>query len=95
MTEENVTKILKSQKNFLKQKFQVKKIGVFGSFARGEQNRHSDIDIIVEFSKPIGWEFYDLQDYLKYILKKDVDLVTKKALKPQIRKIILSEVKYA
>lgn len=95
MTRKNIEKILKSQKQLLKEKFQVKKIGVFGSFARGEESKDSDIDILVEFYEPIGWEFFDLQDYLKDILRREVDLVTKKALKPQIKTVILNEVKYA
>lgn len=95
MTGRNIEKILKSQKQPLKEKFQVKKIGVFGSFARGEESKDSDIDILVEFYGPIGWEFFDLQDYLKEILRREVDLVTKKALKPQIKTVILNEVKYA
>lgn len=95
MTGKNIEKILKSQKQLLKEKFQVKKIGVFGSFARGEESKDSDIDILVEFYGPIGWEFFDLRDYLKDILRREVDLVTKKALKPQIKTVILNEVKYA
>jgi predicted nucleotidyltransferase len=92
---EDIEKILKSQKNFLKEKFQVKKIGIFGSFARNEQSDDSDIDILVEFYEPIGWDFFDLQEYLKNILQRKVDLVTEKALKPQIKTAILNEVKYA
>lgn len=95
MPKENIGKILKSQKQLLKEKFQVKKIGIFGSFARGEQSKNSDIDILVEFYEPVGWEFFDLQDYLEDLLKREVDLVTKKALKPQIKTVVLNEVKYA
>jgi len=91
----DIEKILKSQKKFLKEKFSVKTIGVFGSFARGEQSDDSDVDILVEFYEPIGWDFFDLQEYLEQILQKEVDLVTEKALKPQIRTIILNEVQYA
>ena len=95
MPKENVGKILKSQKQTLKEKFQVKRIGIFGSFARGEQSKNSDIDILVEFYEPVGWEFFDLQDYLEDLFKREVDLVTKKALKPQIKTVVLNEVKYA
>lgn len=92
--QENIEKILKSQKKLLKEKFQVKKIGVFGSFARNEQSVNSDIDILVEFYEPIGWDFFDLQGYLENILQREVDLVTEKALKPQIKATILKEVEY-
>lgn len=91
----NIEKILKSQKKLLKEKFQVKKIGVFGSFARNEQSAESDIDILVEFYGPIGWDFFDLKEYLENILQREVDLVTEKALKPQIKTTILKEVQYA
>lgn len=90
-----IEKILKSQKPYLKTNFHVKTIGVFGSFARGEEKKNSDIDILVEFYQPIGWDIIDLQEYLEKILKRKVDLVTKKALKSQLKTIILKEVKYA
>lgn len=91
----DIEKILKSQKKHLKKKFKVKKIGIFGSFARNEQSASSDIDILVEFYEPIGWDFFDLQEYLENILQREVDLVTEKALKPRIKTAILKEVKYA
>ena len=54
----------------------------------------SDIDILVHFSKPLGWEFFDLQDLLEKELELKVDLVSEKALKEQLRQIILNSVKY-
>jgi len=94
---EEINSILSAHRDELKALFKVKKIGVFGSYARGEQNKKSDIDILVEFSGDgIGYFAYcDLEEYLKKILKvKKVDLVTKGALRPLIGKHILSEVKY-
>jgi len=77
----------------LTNKYKVKEIGVFGSFVRGEQSKKSDIDILVEFNEPIGFfEFLELEEYLEKILKSKVDLVSKKALKPNIGKHILEEV---
>jgi len=70
-------------------------MGVFGSFARGDQRKNSDIDILVEFSKPIGFfEFLEVEEYLSKILGKKVDLVTNNALKPAIRQDILNDVVY-
>lgn len=86
---------LVKEKSLLQKKFHVKTIGVFGSYAREEQTSKSDIDILVEFSKPVGWEFIDLKEHLEKIYGKKVDLVTVKALKPQIKKNILSEIQYA
>ena len=83
--------ILKN-KPILENKYKVKKIGFFGSMVRGEGTESSDIDILVELREPIGWDFIELKDYLEEILGREVDLVTIKALKPQLREIILNEV---
>lgn len=81
-------------KPILSQKYFVDKIGYFGSFARNEQKESSDIDILVSFSKPLGWEFFDLQALLENELKLKVDMVSEKALKKQLKSIILNSVKY-
>jgi predicted nucleotidyltransferase len=75
-------------------RFNVSKIGYFGSFAENRQQEGSDIDILVEFSKPIGWDFFDLQELLEKELHRKVDLVSINALKLQLRDIILTQVKY-
>jgi predicted nucleotidyltransferase len=68
---------------------------VFGSYVRGEADKNSDIDVLVEFSEPIGlFKFIDLEDYLSKLLGAKVDLVTKKALKPRIGSHILEEAVY-
>ncbi len=85
---------LRELKPFLHQKYFVEKIGYFGSYARNEQNEKSDIDILVSFQKPIGWEFFDLQEFLERELGIKVDLVSEKALKEQLKQIILKTVKY-
>lgn len=91
-----IVEMLESREEELKKKYHVRKIGVFGSFARSEQTGASDIDILVEFSEPLDlFEFIGLQQYLEEALGRKVDLVTVKALKPQLRERILSEVIYA
>lgn len=85
---------LKELKPILFQKYFVDRIGYFGSYSRNEQNEDSDIDILVSFKKPLGWEFFDLQELLENELKLKVDLVSEKALKKQLRQIILNSVKY-
>ncbi len=71
------------------------KIGLFGSYCRGEQNSGSDIDLLVEFSKPVGFvTFLRLEKHLEQILDSPVDLVTRQALKPHIGQQILKEVRY-
>jgi hypothetical protein len=81
-------------KPVLLRKYFVDKIGYFGSYFRNEQNEDSDIDILVSFRKPLGWEFFDLQELLENELELKVDLVSDKALKKQLREIILKNVKY-
>ncbi len=77
----------------LKGRFEVKNIGVFGSYVRGEQKGSSDVDVLVEFDDPIGlFEFMKLENYLSDLLGVKVDLVSKKALKPHIGERILEEV---
>lgn len=93
-----ITKIKKKLKDsnlILKQKFLVKKIGVFGSYVRGEQNKKSDLDILVEFiEEPSLFGFIRLERYLTNLLGHKVDLVMKDSLKPAIGKHILEEVVY-
>ena len=83
--------ILQEHKAELKQNYKVSEIGVFGSFARGEQKDRSDIDLLVNFHEPIGWEFIDLIEHLEAILDMKVDLTTAPALKRQLRDTILEE----
>jgi len=89
-----IEEILRKHKLILKEKFKVKKIGVFGSYVQGEQSPASDIDLLVQFSEPVGWEFLDLKEFLESILSTTVDLVTVNALNPQIKERILDEVVY-
>jgi predicted nucleotidyltransferase len=78
------------------ERFGVKSIAFFGSTVRGEGRPRSDVDILVEFSKPVGlFEFVRLQSFLKRILRRPVDLTTPDALRPQMREWILREAVYA
>jgi predicted nucleotidyltransferase len=86
---------LKNLQPELHEKYGVSKIGVFGSFSRGEEERDSDIDILVEFDKDIDiFEYIDLRDFLSKSLSRKVDLVTKDAIKPLIKDDIMKEVIY-
>jgi predicted nucleotidyltransferase len=76
--------------------FGVKSLALFGSTVRGEAKPTSDIDILVEFDKPIGlFGFIRLQQRLSEILGRQVDLVTPEGLKPQLRNHILKEISHA
>jgi len=86
---------LKQIKEDLSQRFAVKEIGIFGSVAREEQTDASDIDLLVEFSRPVSLvTFMRLEYYLSDILGNKVDLVTFDSLKPFIQQDVLSEVIY-
>jgi hypothetical protein len=91
LTKNDIIEKLRELKPVLANEFNVKEIGLFGSYSDNEQNKESDIDILVEFYKPIGWKFFSLEKYLEDVFNKKVDLVTKKALKKQLRERILNQ----
>ena len=92
---EEIVKKISKYKEFLRQKYGVKDIGIFGSYVRGEVKKGSDLDIIVEFERSLGLlKFINLENYLSDLLGVKVDLVMKSALKPRIGKHILREVVY-
>ncbi|RLI30838.1 nucleotidyltransferase [Candidatus Bathyarchaeota archaeon] len=76
----------------IRERFSVRRMGVFGSYARGDQREGSDVDILVEFDKPTFDNFMDLSIYLKDLLGKEVDLVTPNSLSPYIRPMVEKEV---
>ncbi len=80
----------------LKERFRIRRIGIFGSFASGSEREESDVDVLVEFSKPVDiFTFLELKEHLEKLLDRRVDLVTEKALKPPIRDEVLKQVLYA
>ena len=85
---------LQELKPTLKADYSVKEIGLFGSYSDGTFNEESDIDILVELYQPIGWKFFSLEIYLEKTFGRKIDLVTKSALKEQIRDKILKQVNY-
>ena len=89
-----IKQIIKELKPELEKKFHVSSIGVFGSVARNDYSKNSDVDIIVDFSQPIGIEFIDLADLLEEKFHEQVDLVSKKGIKPQYFSSIENEIVY-
>ena len=75
-------------------KYHLNYIAVFGSVSRGDNNENSDVDILVDFSEPIGIEFIDLADELETILHNKVDLVSRNAIKPKYFDQIKSDLLY-
>ena len=88
--------MLAEHKEELRKKYKVREIGIFGSVVRGEQREISDVDILVDFEKPIGWDVVDLADYLEAILGVKVDLVLKGGVvrKPALWKSIKEDLRY-
>jgi predicted nucleotidyltransferase len=87
-----IKKILARHKEELKREFGVREIAIFGSYSKNEQNESSDIDILVDFSRPIGLlKFVALERRLSKLLEIKAELVTREALKPRIGRRILQE----
>ena len=85
---------LKELKPAIYNDYSVKEIGLFGSYSDGTFYDDSDIDLIVELERPIRWKFFSLELYLQKIFNRKIDLVTKNALKEQIKDSILKKVNY-
>lgn len=94
-TLEELRKILSPQKNSLCEKYQITQLGIFGSYARGEQTISSDVDFLVDYeTAPSLLKLIDLKYYLSELLELEVDIVTKNGLKPRIRDRVLAEAIY-
>ncbi len=93
-TKNDILAKLREIKPILYRNYSVTEIGLFGSFAEGDFSEESDIDILVELEKPIGWKIFSLELFLEQIFKRKIDLVTKNALKDQIKENILNQVNY-
>lgn len=91
----NVIDILKSHEMEMKKRFGVKRIGLFGSFARGEQKDTSDVDILVEFEEPTFDNFMNLAFFLEDLFSRRVELVTPDSLSPYIAPYVEKEVVWA
>lgn len=86
--------MLKEAKPSLITKYSIKSIAVFGSVSRNEDDENSDIDILVEFNYSVGMEFIHLSYELEKLLKRKVDLVSRKGIKEKYFKVIEPELIY-
>lgn len=92
---ESIKNLLVKLKPELMEKYSISSIGLFGSIVREDFSpSKSDIDIIVDFSKPIGIQFIDLADYLEEKIHRKVDLVSKNGMKPRYYQAIESDIIY-
>ena len=94
ITKNEILSKLIELKPILYKEYSVIEIGLFGSFSDNSYTENSDIDILVDLEKPIGWKFFTLELYLQNIFGRKIDLVTKNALKEQIKSQILQQVNY-
>ena len=81
-TQQEIIAVLKAQKPRLQQEFPLQRLALFGSWARGDQTPRSDIDILVEVAPSIGLRFVTLAQRLEELLGREVDLVSRRAVKP-------------
>jgi predicted nucleotidyltransferase len=92
---EQIIKIINLQLPALRDQYKVKRLGLFGSAARGEVKAESDIDILVEFESPVGFFYFiRLENLLSKALGKKVDLVSGKAIKPALKDAVFREIIY-
>lgn len=91
MDKEQVLQLLKTHKDRLDD-FAVKTLFLFGSVARGEATSESDVDLLVEFNRPVGlFTLLGLQSYLEELLGCSVDVGTPNSLRPHLRETVLKE----
>jgi predicted nucleotidyltransferase len=82
LTLQNIIEKLKQHKPELQRKYPVTRLGVFGSYARGEATEKSDIDIAVEINGPMGLDFVEMADEIEALLGIKTDVVSKRSIKP-------------
>ena len=90
----DILTVLRRERARLFAKYGLKSMAVFGSATRDDFRPDSDVDIMVEFERPIGMEFFDLQQELGNIVSREVDLVMRGAVKPHYMEFIQKDLKY-
>ncbi len=92
---EEIREIIDQHRPELKRQFHVDKIGVFGSYARGDQKKRSDVDLLVTFDKDISlFDHVDLNLYLKELMGRKVDVIPHDNLRPELREYVLKDLVY-
>lgn len=95
---EKMIETLRAEQPYLKTEFGIKKIAIFGSFARGKASKNSDVDLVIEYDRPLGLEFFRLYDYLEKRLGRKLDILTPEGIKairsPKVARAIKASLKY-
>ncbi len=94
MTRDEILKRLEENRKIIRG-LRVRRLGIFGSYARGEQKEDSDMDFLVEFEEATLQNYLNLKEFLEQLFGCPVDLVFEDTLKPRLKPIILNEVVYA
>ncbi len=94
MTRDEILKRLEENRKIIRG-LRVRRLGIFGSYARGEQKEASDMDFLVEFEEATLQNYLNLKEFLEQLFGCPVDLVFEDTLKPRLKPIILNEVVYA
>ncbi|MBN2318801.1 MAG: nucleotidyltransferase family protein [Acidobacteria bacterium] len=82
ISKEQILNTLREQRRLLGQRYPIQRLALFGSWARGDAQEESDIDILVEVDPSIGIQFVELAEELERALGRNVDLVSRRAIKP-------------
>jgi uncharacterized protein len=96
-TKEEIVEIITRDRKVLSERFHITEIGLFGSYLRNEQDKNSDVDVLIDYDRKKKFSLYDLIDLKEYLTKKigiNVDVALKRTLKPVIGYYILKEVEY-
>lgn len=92
---DEIRQSLSTQKSILQKNYKINRLGIFGSYVRGEQKQESDLDILIDYEEvPSLITLIEIENHLSELLGVKVDLVTRKGIKPQLRSYILEEVVY-
>lgn len=92
---DEIRQSLSTQKSILQKKYKINRLGIFGSYVRGEQKQESDLDVLIDYEEvPSLITLIEIENHLSELLGVKVDLVTRKGIKPQLRSYILEEVVY-
>jgi predicted nucleotidyltransferase len=75
-TKDEILRILRKEMPVLRNEFGIERMAIYGSFARGEANEKSDLDILIQLSKPLGFKFISMAFFLEEILEREFDLTT-------------------
>jgi hypothetical protein len=94
-TFQEIKEILIENKEKIQGTYKVKKLGIFGSYVRGEQREDSDVDILVTFEEPVSLlKLVNFENYLQDLTGIKVDVIPERSIRPELRKNILNEVSY-